>query len=195
MRKRLIFLGICMIITGAATACNVSTKLKIRAILPDFITSNDNYYVTRIGDVPQIDPETYRLNVTGLVDRPRSFTLKELSAMATVDLPLTVECIGNTSRGRLISTAVWKGFLLADLLESLGLDPRATGVKYTGADGYFASHTMEQVKENGCTCGTIHERGNNTSRAGISGAGSQSRLLWRQTTCMGNGYRGDRYAH
>lgn len=149
MRNRLIFLGICTFMIGAAAACNVSTGLKDTGDYPDFITSNDNYYITRIGDVPQIDPETYRLNITGLVDRPRSFTLKELTDMATVELPLTVECIGNTSRGRLISTAVWKGFLLIDLLESLGLNPRATGVKYKAADGYFASHTMEQVNENG----------------------------------------------
>jgi DMSO/TMAO reductase YedYZ molybdopterin-dependent catalytic subunit len=149
MKKRLVSLIAVVVVVGSIAACNVSTGLKETGGYPDFITPNDQYYITRIGSVPQIDGATYKLNVTGLVDHPRSFTLKELTDMATVELPLTVECIGNTRRGRLISTAVWKGFRLIDLLESLGLDPRATGVKYTAADGYFASHTIQQLRDNG----------------------------------------------
>jgi hypothetical protein len=149
MKKRLVSLIAVLVVVGSAAACNVSTGLKETGGYPDFITPNDQYYITRIDSVPQIDGTTYKLNVTGLVKNPRSFTLKELTDMATVELPLTVECIGNTRRGRLISTAVWKGFRLIDLLESLGLDPRATGVKYTAADGYYASHTIQQLRDNG----------------------------------------------
>jgi DMSO/TMAO reductase YedYZ molybdopterin-dependent catalytic subunit len=116
---------------------------------PEFFTPNDEYYVTRIGRVPTIDAETYRLEVTGLVENPRSFTLQELRALPLIELPLTVECIGNSPSGQLLSTAVWKGFLLYDFLESLGLSEEATGVKYTAADGYYASHTLEQIRDNG----------------------------------------------
>jgi DMSO/TMAO reductase YedYZ molybdopterin-dependent catalytic subunit len=116
---------------------------------PDFITSNTDYYVTRIGSVPVIDPDTYRLEITGLVDNPHSYTLEELYALDMVELPLTVECIGNAPEGPLISTAVWKGFILYDLLVSLGIDESATGVQYRAADGYYASHTMEQIRDNG----------------------------------------------
>ena len=116
---------------------------------PDFITNNEDYYVTRIGSVPDIDGASYRLTITGLVETTRSFTLEELRALDMVELPLTVECIGNTPEGPLISTAVWKGFRLYDLLVSLGLDENATGVQYRAADGYYASHTLHQIKTNG----------------------------------------------
>lgn len=116
---------------------------------PDFITANKDYYVTRIGAVPQVNADSFRLEITGLVDTPRSFSLHELMALPLVELPLTIECIGNTQNGSLVSTAIWKGFRLYDLLLSLGLDPSATGVKYLCADGYYASHTMDQVKNNG----------------------------------------------
>ena len=116
---------------------------------PDFITTNADYYITRIGSVPNINPNEYRLEVSGLVDTPRSFTLDELYALDMIELPLTVECIGNTPEGPLISTAVWRGFLLYDLLISLGIDDSATGVQYRAADGYYASHTLEQIKDNG----------------------------------------------
>ena len=116
---------------------------------PDFITSNEDYYVTRIGSVPEIDEETYRLKVSGLVDNPREFTLAELGMLDLVEVPLTIECIGNAPEGPLLSTAVWRGFNLYDFLMSLGMDDRATGVRYRAADGYYASHTIDQLKNNG----------------------------------------------
>ena len=118
---------------------------------------NEDYYVTRIGSIPDINESSYRLNVTGLVKNPKSFKLSELRALDMVELPLTVECIGNSPKGPLISTAIWKGFRLYDLLSSLGLNANATGVSYKAADGYYASHTMDQIKNNGIIdcCGNI----------------------------------------
>ena len=114
---------------------------------PDFITANEDYFVTRIGSVPDIDQETYELNIIGLVENPRSFTLEELRDLELIELPLTVECIGNSRNGSLVSTAVWKGFNLYDFLDALGLDEQATGVRYLAADGYYASHTLEQIQD------------------------------------------------
>jgi hypothetical protein len=116
---------------------------------PDFITKNEDYFVTRIGTVPEINRDTYRLEIKGLIDTPTSFSLDELQSLNMTELPLTVECIGNSAYGDLIGTAVWKGFILIDLLESLGLSETATGVKYRAADGYYASHTLEQIRDNG----------------------------------------------
>jgi len=48
-----------------------------------------------------------------------------------------------------VGTAVWRGFNLFDLLQTLGLSENATGVKYLAADGYYASHTMDQLENNG----------------------------------------------
>ncbi|MFX1415756.1 MAG: molybdopterin-dependent oxidoreductase [Promethearchaeota archaeon] len=116
---------------------------------PDFFTKNEDYFVTRIGGVPDIDRETYRLEVKGLIDNPTSFTLDELQSLNLTELPLTVECIGNSENGKLVGTALWEGFILFDLLESLGISESATGVKYLAADGYYASHTLEQLENNG----------------------------------------------
>ncbi len=113
---------------------------------PDFITANDDYFVTRIGDVPEIDGASYALEVTGRVAEPRSFTMAELQALPRRERTLTVECIGNSTDGKLVSTAVWSGFDLLDLLESLGLEAGATGVRYEAADGYYATHTLEQLQ-------------------------------------------------
>jgi len=130
-------------------SCASSRYVVKESGFPDFVTSAKDYYVTRIGDVPSISGNSYRLQVGGLVDNPRSFTLEELYAMGTEELPLTVECIGNSPDGPLVSTAVWKGFRLLELLEAVGIREGATGVRYEAADGYYASHTMDQIRDNG----------------------------------------------
>ena len=135
----------CSQVNGPQVHGGIDTSLTF----PDFITANNDYFVTRIGDAPAVDAGSFRLEITGLVKTPRSFSLHDLMALPLVELPLTVECIGNWPNGSLIGTAVWKGFRLYDLLLSLGLDSAATGVKYQCADGYYASHTMDQIKNNG----------------------------------------------
>ncbi len=116
---------------------------------PDFFTKNEDYFVTRIGGVPDIDRDTYRLEIKGLIDNPNSFSLDELQSLNLTELPLTIECIGNSPNGKQIGTAVWKGFDVFGLLETLGISEGATGVRYLAADGYYASHTLEQLENNG----------------------------------------------
>jgi DMSO/TMAO reductase YedYZ molybdopterin-dependent catalytic subunit len=116
---------------------------------PDFFTKNEDYFVTRIGAVPEINRDTYRLEISGLIDNPTSYSLAELQSLNLIELPLTIECIGNPKNGKLVGTALWKGFNVFDLLQTLGISENATGVKYRAADGYYASHTLEQLENNG----------------------------------------------
>ena len=125
------------------------TQMEVSSEFPDFITKNEDYFVTRIGSVPNINRDTYQLEIRGLVDDPANFSLQELQSLNMTELPLTIECIGNPKNGELIGTAVWKGFNLFELLETLGISEGATGVRYLAADGYYASHTLNQLRNNG----------------------------------------------
>lgn len=136
----LLFFGLCLF---AKEETNTMTGF------PPFYTPNKDYYITRIKGVPKIDRDTYTLEIKGLIKNPGKFRLDDLLSRQMKELPLTIECIGNSPNGPLLSTAVWKGFLLYDFLETLGLDGRAVSVRYEGADGYYASHTLDQVKNNG----------------------------------------------
>lgn len=71
-----------------------------------------------------------------------------MRALPLIELPLTIECIGNPTTGPLLSTAKWRGFNVYNLLSTLGLESNATGVKYYAADGYYATHTLEQLMNN-----------------------------------------------
>ncbi|MBI3648378.1 MAG: molybdopterin-dependent oxidoreductase [Actinobacteria bacterium] len=58
---------------------------------------------------PDIDPDTWRLRITGLVDRPYELTYDELLALPAIEQFQTLECISNEVGGDLISTARWIG--------------------------------------------------------------------------------------
>ena len=116
---------------------------------PDFITANDNFFEIHISAVPDIDPAAFVLSVGGLVDQPTEFTLAELDLLPRSAVSQTLECIGNGAGGSAVSTANWEGFSLWDLLLSLGVDEAAAAVRYEAADGYWASQTIDQVRDGG----------------------------------------------
>lgn len=140
-----------IVVSVLVLSTNLSTlpPIDIAPEFPDFFTKNEDYYVTRIGSVPSINRDTYRLEINGLIDTPTSYSLLELQSLNMTALPLTIECIGNGINGKLVGTAFWDGFNLYELLETLGISENATGVRYRAADGYYASHTMDQLRDNG----------------------------------------------
>ena len=71
----------------------------INTNFPDFITKNEDYFITRIGAVPTVDRDSYHLDITGLIENPRSYNLDELQSLNLTELTLTYECIGNGVNG------------------------------------------------------------------------------------------------
>ena len=47
---------------------------------------------------PEIDPATYRLKLTGMVNKPTELTLADLRAMRSTELAAGYECSGNSAR-------------------------------------------------------------------------------------------------
>lgn len=116
------------------------------ASYPDFITSKDNYFDTKIADVPIINATSYQLKISGAVDHPATFSLQELYGLSMYKKTLTIECIGNPANGSQIGTAEWRGFRVYDLLDGLGIKEEASTVKYISADGYFTYNTLDELK-------------------------------------------------
>ena len=60
-----------------------------------FITPTAVHYVRNHGAVPQLDWDTHRVSVGGLVDRPATFSIPELLALLpSYTLPITLVCAG-----------------------------------------------------------------------------------------------------
>jgi len=113
---------------------------------PSFITPTAEYFDVRKGGIPTIDPDAYQLKITGAINEPVSLSLEDLRDLELVERTVTIECIGNPTDGNLLGTATWKGFLLYELLESLGIKEGASSVTYHCADGYFTYNTLEELQ-------------------------------------------------
>ena len=120
---------------------------RIRGLTPE-ITSNDRFYtVNEELFPPDIAPETWRLRIGGLVDRPFELTYQQLKALPAVEQFMTLECISNKIGGHLISTAKWVGVPLPDLLDRAGVRDGALEVVSRSVDGYSDSIPVDKAME------------------------------------------------
>lgn len=99
------------------------------------MTPPDQFFTTQHYGHPTIDPATFRLKVSGLVDRPAALSLDELRKMGGAELVAGFECSGNRRPAQaLISNGRWTGVPLKTVLEHAGLQANAHEIVLFGAD-------------------------------------------------------------
>jgi DMSO/TMAO reductase YedYZ molybdopterin-dependent catalytic subunit len=112
----------------------------------DPITPNDLFYVVTKNIIdPSINSGVWRLSVTGLVERPRTYRFEELAALQSITQLQTLECISNGVGGGLMSNAAWKGVPLPALLESARPRPGVKQVVFHAADGYVHAVSLDKA--------------------------------------------------
>ena len=98
-------------------------------------TSRDQFFTTQHYGHPDVDPATYRLKVSGLVDRELSLTLDELKKIAATEIVFGFECSGNRRPLQgLSSNGRWTGVPLRTVLERAGVKAEAREFVFFGAD-------------------------------------------------------------
>lgn len=111
------------------------------------ITPNDQHYVVTQNPIdPTPDVAVWRLEVTGLVGTPGTYTYEAFTSLPSVSRAVTLECIANGIGGHLISTAIWQAVPLKALLERHGgAQPSASYVAFSSVDGYVVSQPLAEV--------------------------------------------------
>jgi DMSO/TMAO reductase YedYZ molybdopterin-dependent catalytic subunit len=115
---------------------NAPTRvLDIRKIDGPF-TPKDQFYALQHMNRPEIDPATYKLKLSGLVNRPMELSLDDLRAMHATEVAAGYECSGNSPRSveGLCSCGMFKGVKLSDVLKHVGVNNKAREVVFFGAD-------------------------------------------------------------
>jgi DMSO/TMAO reductase YedYZ molybdopterin-dependent catalytic subunit len=110
--------------------------------LDSVFTPKDKFATTQHYGHPDIDPATFKLKVSGLVDRPKTLSLDELKKMGSTDLVAGFECSGN--RGPLNGLAgngKWTGVPLKTVLDAAGVKAAAKEIVFFGAD-----HGEEEIE-------------------------------------------------
>jgi len=129
-------------------------------LLNGTITPNGLHFERHHSGIPDIDPETHRLLIHGLVKRPLVFTLEALARYPMESRIAFIECGGNSgplyqkdpvaagvqALHGLVSGAEWTGVRLADLLDEAGVDPKAQWILAEGADAAGMSRSVPMAK-------------------------------------------------
>jgi DMSO/TMAO reductase YedYZ molybdopterin-dependent catalytic subunit len=112
------------------------------------ITPNESHYTVDTTLVkPRVLVDDWRLDIKGLVQSPFSLTYDQLLDLEAVEQMHTLECISNYVGGDLISTALWTGVPLRDLLDRAQVQPGAYDVVFTSVDGYTDSIPIAKAME------------------------------------------------
>jgi DMSO/TMAO reductase YedYZ molybdopterin-dependent catalytic subunit len=95
------------------------------------------------GSYPKISDSEYRLNVSGLVERPRVLTLADLKAMPSTSFSQEFQCV----TGWTVPNVEWEGVKLSDILDDAGLQQGATALSFESYDGTDSeSLTLSQAQ-------------------------------------------------
>ena len=110
------------------------------------ITPNDQFYcVTKNVVDPRVDMGLWHLEVSGLVEHPRTYRILDFKTMEQIDQETTLMCISNGLDAGLMSNAVWRGIRMADLLQASSPFPGAGKVRLHGVDNYSDTVPFEKA--------------------------------------------------
>lgn len=107
--------------------------------LTSLTTPAEDFFAFHQTKTVQADAAVWRLRIGGLVKRPLELSLDDLRGRAgRRELASTIECSGNSGDARvmngLVSTAVWSGVGLADVLKECAVQPEAREAVFLGMD-------------------------------------------------------------
>ena len=125
---------------------------RLAPLLASEITPTELFYrIDKNPIVPVIMASAWKLTVKGLVAKPLEMKYTELRNMSSIEEFATLECVSNKLDGDLISTAVWKGVRLKDILGKAQIMPQAKYIVFRCYDGYDVGIPIER----GLSEGTI----------------------------------------
>ena len=140
-----------------------------RRLVQNDITKNADHFVRNHGGIPEIEAESHFLDIDGLVNNPRTLTLKELmdeSKFPRQSTVISLQCSGTRRIEQIdlypgdgdelinapwgegaIGTARWTGVSLKKVIKACGgLKDGAKHLELYGADTYFKKgHVMNYV--------------------------------------------------
>jgi DMSO/TMAO reductase YedYZ molybdopterin-dependent catalytic subunit len=113
-------------------------SIAVPGITPIVVPVGDFYRIDTALLVPRVNPETWTLKVTGMVDRPLTFTYDELLALPLFEQYVTIACVSNRVGEGLVGNALWTGVRLKDILEMAAVQAGATQIVGRSVDRFTA---------------------------------------------------------
>ena len=111
--------------------------------LSKLFTPNSEFYrIDTAIVVPNINLDTWKLQIMGMVTNPREYTYKELTDRPVFELDDTIACVSNEVGGSLVGNARWLGIRLDDLIKEAIPYSTADQVMGYSDDGFSAGFPL-----------------------------------------------------
>jgi DMSO/TMAO reductase YedYZ molybdopterin-dependent catalytic subunit len=123
-----------------------------RMLYPEEIREYEGQDLSSIGDFrensikgpQQVNASTYRLTITGLVNKTVEYTYNDVvNGFQKYQKVITLHCVEGWS-----VKILWEGFLLKDLLNQAEIDANATVIIFYAYDGYSTSLPLNYILYN-----------------------------------------------
>ena len=120
---------------------------------PEVTAVADHYRIDISLQPPEIDLSTWKLRFVVSETSYRDKTLAELTmddlrALPSIEKYITQSCISNPISGSLISTVLWKGVSMQEVLKKVDLPENTTHLLITSADGFYETVSLEEINGN-----------------------------------------------
>lgn len=142
-RKRVVIPRVATPVTVPAGA-----SLNVRGVTPFVVPQADFYRIDTALVVPQVDPDSWRLKVTGMVEREIEIDFDTLMSKPMQEAMVTLMCVSNEVGGNLNGNAIWTGWPVRELLAQAKPKPGADMVLSRSADGWTAGTPLEALTDN-----------------------------------------------
>jgi DMSO/TMAO reductase YedYZ molybdopterin-dependent catalytic subunit len=118
-------------------------RVEIREYEGQDLSSIDAFRENSIKGPQSVSLDTYKLEITGLVEKPLSLTYAQVLERDAYSKVVTLHCVEGWD-----ATILWEGVLIDDLLAEAGVRDGAVTVIFHAADGYTSSLPLEFIRAN-----------------------------------------------
>ena len=130
---------------GQSDTIRELTSVEIREYQGEKLGSIGDFRENSITGPQFIDAKSYRLEITGLVESPQSYTYDQvISQNQPYQKVVTLNCVEGWS-----VNVLWEGLLVKDVISEAKPLPDAGVVIFHAYDGYSTSFPLDYIRDNG----------------------------------------------
>jgi DMSO/TMAO reductase YedYZ molybdopterin-dependent catalytic subunit len=113
------------------------------------LTPTPQWYFQSVLGAYEADLKRYRLKIGGVVERGMELSVARMrDEFELVTEKITLSCVGNTPGGSLMSSSVFRGVRLVDVMKRVGVSSKATGAMIFGLDGFISYQSIDDLRRN-----------------------------------------------
>jgi DMSO/TMAO reductase YedYZ molybdopterin-dependent catalytic subunit len=129
---------------GTMDKTNELKPVEVRDYQGEKLSSINDFRENSIKGPQQVDIESYKLEISGLVENSKAYTYDEvINNHQSYEKVVTLDCVEGWS-----VTILWKGLLVKDLLAEAKPLPNAKVVIFHAYDGYTTSLPVDYIMNN-----------------------------------------------